>query len=310
MKENYDKNKNSSQKVDSGSLDPAQFLISALPIIKAYEAKKIVIKYGGHVIGNPQLEALFARDIALLKQIGVEPMVVHGGGPQIDTMLKKLNIESNFEAGLRVTDKETLKVVEMVLCGGINKTLTSLLCKYGANAIGLSGRDGNMALAHKVYKTTIEAETSRERVLDLGLVGEIEEFNTKLLDILLENDVTPVLAPIASDKKGSVYNINSDSFASALAGTYQAKRLLFLTDAPGVLDADGKPIRKLTIHKARQLIQDRVITGGMLPKVENCIRAVEAGVQGVVILDGKIPHAIFYELFTNEGIGTLIVADE
>lgn len=303
-------NKNIVPKLDSGYLDPAQFLIAALPIIKAYEEKKIVIKYGGHIIGNANLEALFARDIALLKQIGVEPLVVHGGGPQIDSMLKQLNIESNFEAGLRVTDKETLRIVEMVLCGSINKNLTSLLCKHGADALGLSGRDGSMALAHKVYKTTIEPETSRERVLDLGLVGEIEEFNTELLDVLLANDVTPVLAPIASDKKGCVYNINSDSFASALAGTYEAKRLIFLTDAPGVLDADGNLIRKLTIRKARQLIQDRVVTGGMLPKVENCIKAVEAGVQGVVILDGKIPHAIFYELFTNEGIGTLIVADE
>lgn len=296
-------------KLNSGYIDPAQFLISALPIIKAYEGKKIVIKYGGHVIGNSHLEALFARDIALLKQIGVEPLVVHGGGPQIDVMLKKLGIEPRFEAGLRVTDEQTLRIVEMVLCGDINKTLTSLLCRYGANACGLSGRDGNMALAHKVYKTTIEAESSREIVLDLGLVGEIETINTKLLDVLLEKDITPVLAPVASDKKGCVYNINSDSFAGALAGTYEAKRLIFLTDAPGVLDDEGKLIRKLSIGKTRQLIQDRVITGGMLPKVENCIKAVEAGVQGVVILDGKIPHAIFYELFTNEGIGTLIVAD-
>lgn len=297
-------------KLDSGYLDPAQFLISALPIIKAYEGKKIIIKYGGHVIGHKHLEALFARDIALLKQIGVAPLIVHGGGPQIDEMLKKLNIEPRFEAGLRVTDEQTLRIVEMVLCGDINKSLTALLCRYGDKAIGLSGRDGNMALAQKVYKTTIEPETSREIVLDLGLVGEIETIDTNLLDILIESDITPVLAPIASDKKGCIYNINSDSFAGALAGEYKAKRLIFLTDAPGVLDGEGKIIRKLTISKAIQLIQNRVITGGMLPKVENCIRAVEAGVEGVVILDGKIPHAIFYELFTTEGIGTLIVADE
>lgn len=290
-------------------VDPAHFLMKALPMLKAYEGEKIVIKYGGHVMGDNKLGELFARDIALLKQIGLSAMIVHGGGPQINDMLNRLGIETHFEAGLRVTDEATLKVAEMVLCGDINRNLTAQLCRHGAKAMGFSGRDCNMALACKTYKTTIDAQTNREKVLELGLVGEIESFTTEPLDILLQQDITPVLAPIAADKDGVVYNINSDSFAGALAGAYNAKRLIFLTDAPGVLDAQGQLIRRLSISQARQLIQEQIITGGMLPKIETCIKAVESGVQAVVILDGKLPHAIFYELFTTQGIGTLIVAD-
>ena len=285
----------------------ASLLSAALPFMQRYENKTVVIKYGGHAMGNQELGRAFARDIALLKQSGVNPIVVHGGGPQIAEMLKRLGIESKFEGGLRVTDQRTVEIVEMVLAGSINKEVVALINAEGEWAIGLCGKDGNMVFAEQARKTVVDPDSNIERVLDLGFVGEPVEVDRTLLDLLARSEMIPVIAPVAPGRDGNTYNINADTFAGAIAGAVKAARLLFLTDVPGVLDRDGKLIDELTVSQARSLIKDGTISGGMIPKVETCIQAIERGVEGVVILNGKTAHAVLLEMFTERGAGTLIV---
>jgi acetylglutamate kinase len=285
----------------------ARLLSQALPFMQRYENKTVVVKYGGHAMGDIELARAFARDIALLKQSGVNPIVVHGGGPQIGAMLARMGIESKFEGGLRVTDRATVEIVEMVLAGSINKDIVALINAEGEWAIGLSGKDGNMVFAEKAKKTMIDPDSNIERVLDLGFVGEPVEIDRTLLDLLARSEMIPVLAPVAPGRDGHTYNINADTFAGAIAGALKASRLLFLTDVPGVLDRNKKLIDELSVSEAKALIRDGTISGGMIPKVETCIEAIERGVEGVVILDGKTAHAVLLELFTEHGAGTLIV---
>jgi len=242
-----------------------------------------------------------------LKQSKVNPIVVHGGGPQIASMLKNLGIESKFEGGLRVTDKRTMEIVEMVLAGSINKEIVATINAEGEWAIGLCGKDGNMVFAKKAEKTYKDPTSNIEKVLDLGYVGEPVEVDRTLLDLLARSEMIPVIAPVAPGRDGNTYNINADTFAGAIAGSLGAKRLLFLTDVPGVLDKNGKLMPELTVREAKALIADGTISGGMIPKVETCLEALDNGVEGVVILNGKTPHVVLVELFTEHGAGTLIV---
>ncbi|GHA32459.1 acetylglutamate kinase [Devosia pacifica] len=285
----------------------AGILAKALPYMQRYEGKTVVVKYGGHAMGNPALGQAFARDIALLKQSKVNPIVVHGGGPQIGRMLESMGIESKFEGGLRVTDQRTVEIVEMVLAGSINKEIVALINAEGEWAIGLCGKDGNMVFAKKAEKTFKDPTSNIERVLDLGFVGEPVEVDRTLLDLLARSEMIPVIAPVAPGRDGHTYNINADTFSGAIAGSLGAKRLLFLTDVPGVLDSAGELIPELSARQARQLIADGTIHGGMIPKVETCLDALERGVEGVAILNGKMPHVVLIELFTEHGAGTLIV---
>jgi acetylglutamate kinase len=301
-------NDHPSSLVTQDAIDQARLLSKALPYMQLYENKTIVVKYGGHAMGDPALGQAFARDIALLKQSGVNPIVVHGGGPQIGEMLERMGIRSEFKGGLRVTDRKTVEIVEMVLAGSINKEIVALINAEGEWAIGLCGKDGNMVFAEKAHKTLVDPDSNIEQVLDLGFVGEPVEVDRTLLDLLARSEMIPVIAPVAPGRDGETYNINADTFAGAIAGALEATRLLFLTDVPGVLDGSGRLIDELSVAKARALIADGTISGGMIPKVETCIAAVERGVQGVVILNGKTPHAVLLELFTEHGAGTLIKA--
>lgn len=285
----------------------AALLSAALPYMQKYENKTVVVKYGGHAMGDPELGRAFARDIALLKQSGINPIVVHGGGPQIAKLLEKMGIESKFEGGLRITDEKTVEVVEMVLAGSINKEIVAMINAEGEWAIGLCGKDGNMVFAEKACKKVRDPNSDSERIMDLGFVGEPVEIDRTLLDLLARSEMIPVLAPIAPGRDGNTYNINADTFAGAIAGALKAARLLFLTDVPGVLDKNGVLYKELTVAQAKQLIVDGTILGGMIPKVETCIEAIERGVEGVVILNGKTPHSVLLELFTESGAGTLIV---
>ena len=283
--------------------DQAEVLLQALPHMLRYDEARIVVKYGGHAMGNEGTQRQFAQDIVLLEQSGVNPIVVHGGGPQIGAMLAKLGVKSQFSNGLRVTDKATMEIVEMVLAGSINKQMVGAINAMGGRAVGLCGKDGNMVRAKKLARPSGEEE---EGDVDLGFVGDPDQVDTTVLDQILGRELIPVLAPIAQGADGETYNVNADTFAGAIAGALGAKRLLLLTDVPGVLDKDKKLIKELKVDDIRALIADGTITGGMIPKVETCIYAVERGVEGVVILDGKIPHAVLIELFTDGGAGTLI----
>ena len=271
-----------------------------------YDEATVVVKYGGHAMGDEQVARDFARDVILLEQSGVNPVVVHGGGPQIGAMLKRLGIESEFAAGLRVTDKATVEVVEMVLAGLINKQIVGFINGEGGRAIGLCGKDGNMVIARKVTRSVMDPDSNIERIVDLGFVGEPETGRPHGARRAARPEVIPVLAPVANGADGQTYNVNADTFAGAIAGALRAKRLLLLTDVPGVLDKDKNLIKELTVDQCRALIADGTITGGMIPKVETCIYALEQGVEGVVILDGKVPHAVLLELLTDLGAGTLI----
>jgi acetylglutamate kinase len=296
----------SDNSLEKGELQ-ARLLAEALPFMQRYENKTIVVKYGGHAMGDISLGRAFARDIALLKQSGINPIVVHGGGPQIGAMLAKMGIESKFEGGLRVTDQKTVEIVEMVLAGSINKEIVALINAEGEWAIGLCGKDGNMVFAEKAQKKIKDPDSNIERVLDLGFVGEPVEVDRTLLDLLARSEMIPVIAPVAPGRDGHTYNINADTFAGAIAGALKASRLLFLTDVPGVLDKDKNLIKELSVTEARKLIADGTISGGMIPKVETCIEAIQRGVEGVVILNGKTSHAVLLELLTEHGAGTLIV---
>jgi acetylglutamate kinase len=284
----------------------ARVITQALPHMQRYDDEIVVVKYGGHAMGDEELARAFARDIVLLEQAGVNPVVVHGGGPQIGAMLEKLGIKSEFAAGLRVTDKATVEIVEMVLAGSINKQIVGFINEAGGKAIGLCGKDGNMVRARKATRTLVDPGSKIEQVVDLGFVGEPDTVDTMVLDQILGRDLVPVLAPVAAAVDGGTYNVNADTFAGAIAGALGAKRLLMLTDVPGVLDKNKQLIPRLTIAEAHALIADGTISGGMIPKVETCIYALEKGVEGVVILDGKVPHAVLVELLTDHGAGTLI----
>jgi acetylglutamate kinase len=257
-------------------------------------------------MGDEQMARDFARDMILLEQSGVNPVVVHGGGPQIGAMLSRLNIKSDFAAGLRVTDKATMDVVEMVLAGLINKQIVGFINNEGGRAIGLCGKDGNMVTASKVTRTVVDDSTKLETEVDLGFVGEPASVDSRVLEALLGRELIPVLAPVCNGVDGQTYNVNADTFAGAIAGALKAKRLLLLTDVPGVLDKNKNLIPQLNVSQIHELIADGTITGGMIPKVETCIYALEQGVEGVVILDGKVPHAVLLELLTDLGAGTLI----
>jgi acetylglutamate kinase len=286
----------------AAAIDQANILMQALPHMLHYDDTIIVVKYGGHAMGDESVARNFARDMVLLEQSGVNPVVVHGGGPQIGAMLKKLGIKSEFADGLRVTDKATVEVVEMVLAGAINKQIVGFINSEGGRAIGLCGKDGNMVTAQKVRKVEQEGKPA----IDLGFVGEPSKVDSTVLEQVLGRELIPVLAPIAQGSEGETFNVNADTFAGAIAGALNAKRLLLLTDVPGVLDKDKNLIKELHIGDIPALIADGTITGGMIPKVETCIYAIEQGVEGVVILDGKIPHAVLIELLTDHGAGTLI----
>ncbi|MEP3278091.1 MAG: acetylglutamate kinase [Stappiaceae bacterium] len=284
----------------------AHIIAQALPYMQRYDNETVVVKYGGNAMGNAQLSQAFARDVTLLRQSGVNPVVVHGGGPQIGNMLKRLGIESEFRGGLRVTDRATVEIVEMVLAGSINKEIVHTINREGGRAVGLCGKDGNMVLAEQLKRTIIDPDSNIEKIVDLGFVGDPKTVNPTVLQLVLKEDLIPVVAPVAPGIDGETYNVNADTFAGAVAGAIHAKRLLFLTDVPGVLDKDGTLIRQLTVSQARALIADGTVSGGMIPKVETCIQALEGGVEGVVIVDGKVAHAVLLELFTEHGAGTLI----
>lgn len=285
----------------------AETITEALPFMQRYDGRTVVVKYGGHAMGDPDLARAFARNITMMKQSGINPVVVHGGGPQIGRMLEKLGIKSTFRAGLRVTDDATIEIVEMVLAGSINKEIVAAINAEGGQAIGLCGKDGNMVTVKKLSRTIADPDSNIEQVVDLGYVGEPTVVRREVIDVLAESAIIPVIAPVALGEDGKTYNVNADTFAGAIAGALSAKRLLFLTDVPGVLDKDGQLIEELTVAKARDLMRDGTISGGMIPKVETCIEAIEHGVEGVVILNGKVPHVVLIELFTEGGAGTLFL---
>jgi acetylglutamate kinase len=286
--------------------DIARVLSEALPHMQRYDEEIVVVKYGGHAMGQEAAARDFARDIVLMEQTAINPVVVHGGGPQIGDMLKRLGIKSEFAAGLRITDAATIEIVEMVLAGSINKQIVGYINGAGGKAVGLCGKDGNMVLARKVNRTMVDPDSQIETIVDLGFVGEPETVDVTVLDQILGRDLIPVLAPLATSKDGTTYNVNADHFAGAIAGALKAKRLLLLTDVPGVLDKSKSLIKELSVNDARRLIADGTISGGMIPKVETCIYALERGVEGVVILDGQVPHAVLLELLTDHGAGTLM----
>ena len=291
----------------------AAVLGEALPYLRRYAGQTVLVKYGGHAMSGLASDGHakdgggaddpFARDIVLLKQVGINPIVVHGGGPQIGQMLQRLGIKSRFVDGLRVTDRETMEVVEMVLAGTVNKQLVAAINQAGGCAVGLSGKDGGLIRARKVTRSRIEAGIRVD--LDLGFVGEPEQVDDRVLATFRQSDIIPVIAPIGIGADGETYNINADTVAGAVAAAVKARRFLLLTDVDGVLDAEKRLITELTAGEARRLIADGTISGGMIPKVETCLAAVEGGVEAAVIVDGRVPHAILLELFT-EGAGTLI----
>ncbi len=290
----------------SAAAERARVLAQALPYLRRYAGATVVVKYGGHAMGEEHLAIEFGRDIALLKQVGINPVVVHGGGPQINAMLKRLAITSTFIDGLRVTDAAMVEVVEMVLAGTVNKYVAGLITQAGALAVGVCGKDGGMIRARKLTRTKVDPGSNIEKVLDLGFVGEPAAVDVRVIHALTGGGLVPVIAPVGVDAEGQTYNINADTVASAVAGALHAERLLMLTDVAGVLDKDKNLIDTLTLAEVRERIEDGTITDGMIPKVECCVDAVRQGVRGAVILDGRVPHACLLELFTEAGPGTLV----
>jgi acetylglutamate kinase len=286
--------------------DVARILSEALPFMQRYSGRTVVVKYGGHAMGDAELSRQFAADIVQLKLTGINPIVVHGGGPQIGRMLERLQIKSSFEDGLRVTDAATVEVVEMVLAGSINKGVVGDIQRAGGRAVGISGKDGNLCVARKLTRTRRDPDSNIERAVDLGFVGEPERIDPQVLETILRSDAIPVVAPIGVSEKGETFNINADTFAGAIAVAVQAKRLLLLTDVAGVLDSDGELIGELRLADIEPLVSKGVISGGMIPKVESCAAVVAGGVEGVIILDGRVPHCVLLELFTPHGVGTRI----
>ena len=293
---------------DPAMLVKAETLVEALPYLQRYAGRTFVVKYGGHAMGDPDLAHDFAQDVVLLKAVGINPVVVHGGGPQIGAMLKKLGVESHFVDGLRVTDKATAEVAEMVLSGAINKEIVRWIAGAGGKAIGISGKDGGLVTARKVERTTRDPDSQIEKVVDLGFVGEPEAVDTAIIKTISDAGMIPVIAPIAVGADGETYNINADTMAGAIAAALGAARLFLLTDVAGVLDKDKNLLTDLRPADIARLAEDGTISGGMIPKLETCVHAVEAGCEAAVVLDGRVPHAMLIEIFTSGGAGTLIRA--
>ncbi|HEX4846618.1 MAG TPA: acetylglutamate kinase [Novosphingobium sp.] len=293
---------------DPAMLTKAETLVEALPYLQRYAGKTFVVKYGGHAMGDPELARDFAEDVVLLKAVGINPVVVHGGGPQIGAMLKKLGVESTFVDGLRVTDKATAEVAEMVLSGAINKEIVRWIAGAGGKAIGISGKDGGLVTASKVQRTSKDPGSNIEQVVDLGFVGEPKAVDTSVIKTISDAGMIPVIAPIAVGEDGETYNINADTMAGAIAAAVGAARLFLLTDVAGVLDKAGQLLTDLTPADIAALQTDGTISGGMIPKLETCVHAVEAGCEAAVVLDGRVPHAMLLEIFTVRGAGTLIRA--
>jgi acetylglutamate kinase len=287
-------------------LAKATTLAEALPYIRRHSGATFVVKYGGHAMGDEHVAREFARDVVLLKQVGIHPIVVHGGGPQIGTMLERLKITSSFVDGLRVTDQATVDVVEMVLSGSINKSIVSAIHDVGGKAVGLSGKDGRLLSARKLRRTKRDPDSNIEKILDLGFVGEPDSVNSDILDAFANSDFIPVIAPIGAGPAGETFNINADTAAGAIAGAMNATRFFLLTDVTGVMDASKTVIPELSLDEARAMIADGTIAGGMIPKVETCIGAIERGVEAAVILDGRVPHSLLLEIFTDGGAGTIL----
>lgn len=285
----------------------ARILAEALPNMLKYDEQAVVVKFGGHAMGDAALSDAFAKDIVYLKQSGVNPIVVHGGGPQIAAMLKKLAIQSDFVHGLRVTDKPTVEVVEMVLAGAINKDIVSAINRHGGKAVGICGKDANLLQARRITELA-DPESNLMRAVDIGYVGEPTSVNPHIVDVISRSDLIPVIAPVAFGENGETLNVNADTFAAAIAVAVKAKRLLLLTDVNGVLDKSGTLIPELSVDDARALIRDGTISGGMIPKIEGCISVVEKGVEAVVIINGKVEHSVMLELLTEGGAGTLVRA--
>jgi acetylglutamate kinase len=289
------------------SMERAEILLEALPYIKRFYNKTIVIKYGGHAMVDDELKDKFAQDVVMMKYIGINPVIVHGGGPQIGTLLKKLGKESKFIQGMRVTDEETMDIVEMVLVGTVNKEIVGLINRHGGNAVGLSGKDGNLIKAEKYYLSEEKAKNTPPEIIDIGLVGKVKTINSELIVSLSQNSFIPVIAPTGIGDAGETYNINADIVAGEVAAALQAEKLLLITDVPGVLDKNKKLINTMTNKKALKLIDDGIVEGGMFPKIKCCLKALKGGVKKTHIIDGRLKHAILLEIFTDKGIGTEIV---
>lgn len=284
----------------------AQTLSEALPYMRKFAGETFVIKYGGNAMGEVNLAQQFAEDVVMLKQVGINPIIVHGGGPQISQMLDKLKIQSEFVGGLRVTDAATVEIVEMVLSGNINKEIVSWINHAGGKAVGLSGKDGGLISARKLRRTIKDPDSNIEKILDLGFVGEPAKIDPQVLIALEESDIIPVIAPIGMGENGETYNINADTCAGAIASALAASKLLMLTDVPGIMDKNKKLINKASLAEAKAMMQDGTISGGMIPKIETCINAVEHNVEAAHILDGRVPHVLLLEIFTKHGTGTMI----
>lgn len=291
---------------ETSASETARILSEALPFLQRYDDQVVVVKYGGHAMVDPELSRKFARDMVMLKLCGIHPVVVHGGGPQINRLLDKLQVKSEFREGLRVTDKETMEVVEMVLAGSINKSIVGLIQSAGGRAVGISGKDGNLLMTERFTKTKVNAETGQTETIDFGYVGEPHRVNTEILKTIIHSDAIPVIAPVGVGMDGESYNVNADTAAGAIAMALHAKRLLLLTDVAGVLDKNKELIHELTLAGIPRLIAEGTITGGMIPKIESCVSVVESGVEGVIILDGRVPHSVLLELFTPHGVGTRV----
>ena len=291
------------------NLQKAKILVNALPYIKKYYGQTIVIKYGGNAMVDKTARKQFIKDVVLMKYIGINPVIVHGGGPEINEMLQKIGKESKFIAGNRVTDGETVEIVEMVLSGKVNKGIVADINKYGGKAIGISGKDDNMILVRQKYIEEKSENSEEIKKIDIGFVGEIENINTEIIKVLEKSDYIPVISSIGTDKNGQTYNINADYVAGEIAGKLNADRMIFLTDVDGILlDYHDKQtlIDEIDVYHVNKLIEKGVISGGMLPKVNTCLKAIEKGVENVIILNGKLEHSLLLELFTEEGAGTLI----
>ena len=293
---------------DAALLAKAETLTEALPYLQRYAGETFVIKYGGHAMGDPEAARDFAEDVVLLKAVGINPVVVHGGGPQIGAMLKRLGVESQFVGGLRITDAATAEVAEMVLAGKINKEIVGWIAGLGGRAVGISGKDANLVIAEKVTRTEPDRNSGIERHVDLGFVGEPVAVDPTILRNLAKDGFIPVVAPVALGADGATYNINADTMAGAIAGALDAKRFFLLTDVAGVLSKDKTLITDLDATRIDALKADGTISGGMIPKVETCVAAIAAGVEAAVILDGRVPHAMLLEIFTSQGAGTLVNA--
>jgi acetylglutamate kinase len=293
--------------MDNSVIEKTNVLVESLPYIRRFYQKTVVIKYGGHAMVDQELKESFARDIVLMKYIGINPVVVHGGGPQIGKMLERIGKKSDFKAGMRVTDSETMDIVEMVLVGKLNKQIVNLINHHGGLAVGLSGKDGRLIEAKKMHVFCYQGDDCPPEILDIGLVGEVRRVNTEILRTLEKSDFIPVIAPVGAGEGGETFNINADLVAGHIASALRADKLLLMTDVPGVFDLEGKLISSMTIAEAADCLQEEVLRGGMIPKVQCAIEALQAGVEKVHIIDGRVPHAVLLEIFTDAGIGTEIV---